>query len=93
MSAEKPKDDPIALWMLDAVADGGEIGLADVARGFGRARAKPKDPADAWRKYLNAVRQQAVHLARQGRIEIVRGGVAVDPDDFKGLVKVRLPRG
>ena len=40
---------------------------------------------------MNAVRQQMVHLARQGRIEIVRRGRPVDPNDFKGVVRLRLP--
>ena len=51
-----------------------------------------KDPPDLWRRYLQAVRQQATFLARAGRLQIVRGGKVQDPNDFKGLVKLRLPR-
>lgn len=91
LEAASAKDDPIAEWILAAVSDGSEIPLVDVARGIAKERAKPKDPPDLWRRYLTAVRQQAVHLARQGRLEILRGKTVVDPNDFKGLVKIRLP--
>lgn len=89
---DAPKDDPIAQWILGALADGKETPMVDLARGIAKERAKPKDPPDLWRRYLKAVRQQVVHLARQGRVEILRGKTVVDPNDFKGLVKVRLPR-
>lgn len=92
--AEEPKtqDDPIAQWILEALSGGDEMQLVAVARGIAKARAKPKDPPDLWRRYLTAVRQQAVNLARQGRIEILRGKTVVDPNDFKGLVKIRLTK-
>lgn len=63
----------------------------DVARAFAAARAKPGDGPQAWRRYMNAVKQQMVHLARAGRIEIIRKGQLVDPNDFKGVVRLRLP--
>jgi len=63
----------------------------DVARAFADARAKPGDPPQLWRRYLPAVKQQMVHLARTGRIEILRKGQPVDPNDFKGVVRLRLP--
>ena len=91
-SEKKQTDDPIALWILSTLADGTEKPLVALARAIAKDRAKPKDPPDLWRRYLTAVRQQAVHLARQGRLEILRGKTVVDPNDFKGLVKVRLPR-
>lgn len=87
------KDDPIAEWILAALSGGAEMALPAIARAIAADRAKLKDPPDAWRKYLTAVRQQAIHLARQGRVEILRGKTVVDPNDFKGLVKVRLAGG
>jgi hypothetical protein len=60
----------------------------------GDAKEGPEKPADVhelWRRYMNAVRQQATHLARQGRIEITRKGQPVDPKNFKGVVRLRLP--
>ena len=38
---------------------------------------------------MTAVKQQSVHLARKGRVDIVRKGQVADPDDFKGIVRVR----
>jgi hypothetical protein len=89
--APQKKDDPIALYILDAVAEGGEVTPRDVALRIAAVRARPIDPPDLWRKYLMSVNQQAKHLARQGRIDIVRKGKAVPPDEVKGLFKLRLP--
>lgn len=41
---------------------------------------------------MNPVKQQMTSLARKGAIEIVRGSVVQDPDDFRGLVRMRLPQ-
>ena len=54
-------------------------------------RRRPTDGPELWRRYMNAVRQQATHLARQGRLEILRKGQPVDPKNFKGVVRLRLP--
>ncbi|MBT4933689.1 MAG: DUF3253 domain-containing protein [Rhodospirillaceae bacterium] len=85
-------DDPVVVAILDAVAGGANPTFQDVARSIAKERAKPKDGPNLWRRYLNAVKQQAVHLAKNGRIEITRKGEAVDPKDFKGIVKMRLPQ-
>ena len=93
-SAETPKDDPVAemiLETLDGLAPGKSISLMDAARAVAETRRRPSDGPERWRRYMTAVRQQAVHLARQGRIEITRKGVPVDPNDFKGVVRLRLP--
>ena len=92
-SDKKPaKDDPIATAILKALSDGGVWSFEKVAKQIAEARRRPKDGPQLWRKYLQAVKQQAVHLARQGRIEIVRKGQVADPNDFKGIVKLRLPK-
>jgi hypothetical protein len=39
---------------------------------------------------MNPVKQQMLHLARAGQIEITRKGVVVDPEDFRGVVRMRL---
>jgi hypothetical protein len=39
---------------------------------------------------MNAVKQQMVYLARAGQIEITRKGKPVDPNNFKGVVRLRL---
>ncbi|MDA0341675.1 MAG: DUF3253 domain-containing protein, partial [Proteobacteria bacterium] len=86
--------DPVARAILDTLAGvkaGGTVTPETVARGVGTARARPSDGPNAWRRYLAAVKQQALHLARQGKIEIVRKGKPVDLADFKGVVRYRLP--
>ena len=91
---ESVKDDPVAasiLKSLYALAPGQSIGLMDAARAIADTRRRPTDPPDLWRRYMNAVRQQSIHLARQGRIEIIRKGQPVDPNNFKGVVRLRLP--
>jgi hypothetical protein len=92
--APEAKDDPVAqaiLALLAGGAPGDTYSLMDAARAYADIRRRPRDGPELWRRYMNAVRQQAVHLARQGRIEIIRKGAPVDPDDFKGVVRLRLP--
>lgn len=90
---QPPKDDPVAVAILDMLCDGKALTFKDMAMRLFEAKRKPKDRPDAWRKYMTAVKQQCVHLARQGRVDIVRKGQVADPDDFKGIVKVRLKQG
>ena len=96
MSEEKTeiteqKDDPIASEILGLLGRGKTLSFKDIAMALAEKKRKPKDGPELWRKYITAVKQQAVHLARKGRIEIVRKGQVADPDDFKGIVKLRLP--
>ncbi len=85
--------DPIAAAILEALAQTDKtLSPQDIAKTIAHARAKPKDPPDVWKKYLAAVKQQAVHLARSGRIEILRKGKPADPDNFKGVVRLRLKK-
>jgi hypothetical protein len=77
---------------LAAQKPGRALSPEAVARAVAASRAKPSDPPQLWRRYLGAVKQQAVFLARQGRIEIVRKGKPVDPNDFKGVIRLRLAR-
>lgn len=91
---DDPKpDDPLAAAILALATERGAVSPQDVARQIAAERAKPKDPPDLWRRYLTPVKQQGLHLARQGRVEIVRGSKAVEPDQAKGLYKYRLPGG
>jgi len=52
--------------------------------------AKALDP-EAWRRQLGRVRATAIGMARQGRLVIIKKGKPVDPDDFKGVIRLRLP--
>ena len=85
-------EDPVAALILLLLAEAGPQAALDpvsVAKAFAATRARPKDPPDAWRRYLPAVRQQALHLARQDRIRILRKGAPVDPHaPVKGLIKL-----
>ncbi len=90
-----PKDDPVAtaiLNYLDAIGADKSASPMDIAKAYAEMRAKPKDPPEVWRRYLTAVKQQMKHLARAGRIDITRKGEKVDPANFKGVVRLRLPQ-
>jgi len=54
------------------------------------AVARAADP-EAWRRTLGHVRAVARGLARQGRVVILRHNKPADPDDFKGVYRLRLP--
>lgn len=93
-TARDTADDPVATIILGALAAldrGGSLSVMDAARAVAEDRRRPSDGPELWRRYMTAVRQQATHLARQGRIEIVRKGKPVDPNNFKGVVRLRLP--
>lgn len=86
-------DDPVAvaiLTLLSEMEPGKTLTPEAAARSFAEGRRRRNDPPDLWRRYLNAVRQQAIHLARAGRIDILRKGKPVDPNDFKGVYRLRL---
>ncbi|MDR3441242.1 DUF3253 domain-containing protein [Telmatospirillum sp.] len=83
------QEDPIRLFLRTALADGKSKAPQELARAFHQERAKPSDPPDAWRRYMTAVRQQALSLARAGELEFVRKGKVVEPDDVKGVVRLQ----
>lgn len=99
MSAKEDKqkdDDPVAeaiLGHLESVPKGKSLDPQDIARNIAEEKAKPKDRPDLWRRYLPAVRQQAIHLGRQGRIAVLRKGKPVDPrKPVKGIIRLRMPK-
>ena len=69
--------------LLAKVAPGKSISPEDVARAA--------DP-ESWRRTLGHVRAVARGLARQGRLVILRHNKPADPDDFKGVYRLRLPQ-
>ncbi len=89
---ETAAEDPVAraiLELIETLPPGRSISPVEAARALALERARPGDPPDAWRRYLPAVRQQALHLARRGRLAILRKGKAVDPHaPFKGVVRL-----
>ena len=85
------KEDPVRIYILEAVADGSLVSPDSIAQKIANDRKKESDPDDVWRKYMLAVKQQAKSLARAGRISILRRGKPIDPNKMKGLVKLSLP--
>lgn len=70
-----------------------------VERGAGKticpseaARALGGPHPDGWGPLMKPVRAASVRLAHQGRLAILRKGRAVDPDDFRGVYRLSLPR-
>ena len=88
---DEKRPDPVAEYILEALAERGPLAPIDIARAYGEKRRRPSDKPDAWRRYMMPVKQQMLHLARAGKIEIVRKGEVVDPEDFRGIVHMRLP--
>ena len=94
--AASRKDDPLAAAILGHLAEhppGKSVTPEEVARAFAAGRATPGDPPDPWRRYLQAAREQALHLAREGRLVILRKGKPADPSHrIKGVIRLALPR-
>jgi hypothetical protein len=59
---------------------------SDIARVVGGSHP------DAWGPLMQPIRRVAVRLAKEGRLVITRKGRAVDPDDFRGVYRLGLPR-
>ena len=103
MSGQAPHDgetdgtagDPVAEAILKLLAEragGRPVSPELAAQAYAATRARPSDPPDLWRRYLTAVRQQALHLARQGQIVILRKGKPADPHKpIKGVIRLALP--
>ncbi len=73
------------LRLLAEAGAGKSISPTDVARALHAG-------AD-WNVLMTPVRRAALKLARSGAIVILRKGKPVDPDDFKGVYRLGLPRG
>ena len=43
-----------------------------------------------WRKYMPLTREVAGECARDGQLEILQKGKQVDPDSYKGPIRLRL---
>jgi hypothetical protein len=49
-------------------------------------------PGPEWHLLMTPIRRVAVRLALEGRLVIYRKGKPVDPNDFKGVYRLGLPR-
>lgn len=56
------------------------------------ARAIGGNHPDGWGPLMQPVRRVAVRLALEGRITILRKGKLADPNDFRGVYRLALPR-
>lgn len=84
-----PKADPEAieaeiLARTEAAGPGASISPSEVA-----AALAP----EAWRPLLGPIRQAAARLASAGRIEILRKGKPVPPEEMRGVVRLRRAAG
>jgi hypothetical protein len=81
----RPDIDAAILAAVTARGAGKSICPSEVARAITPA-------SEDWRHAMHPVREAARNLARAGRIAILRKGRVVDPDDFKGVIRLSLPR-
>ena len=75
--------------LLSAVAARGHDKTAcpsEVARQIGGGHP------DQWGPLMQPIRKVAVRLANEGRLIITRKGKAVDPNEFRGVYRIGLPR-
>jgi len=54
------------------------------------ARALVGGDEAAWRRLMTPVREAAIALQREGRIEILRKGKPVSPEDVRGVIRLRV---
>jgi hypothetical protein len=91
MTLSLPSDDAIEetlLAMVDARGADKTVCPSEVARALGGPHP------DGWGPLMKPVRRVAVRLTRAGRVAILRKGRPVDdPEDFRGIYRLGLPRG
>ena len=93
--AEAPKPsratiEETILRLCAEIGPGKSMDPTAAAKAFAAARGEDDL---GWRNWLAHVRPAAVGLARQGRLVIYRKGKPADPDDFRGVWRMGLPRG
>jgi hypothetical protein len=83
-------DSPQALSLEDSIlqilmcAGAGTLSAPEIAHAMA--------PAGDWYGLLVPIRRTAVALAKAGRLVIYRKGKLADPDDFRGVYRLGLPR-
>lgn len=85
---DTPAEDSPAAKAILALAR--EIGPAKTLSPIDAAQAIA--PGEDWQRALPEVRRTAVRLALEGRLVIYRKGRPVDPQDFRGVYRLGLPR-
>ena len=94
-SGGRPKKRTVREIILELAEAAGEgsIGPGDVAKVFAEERRRPGAPAQSAHRWSRIVREEAISLARAGKVTILRKGNAVDPHaPIKGVIRIRLAR-
>lgn len=71
------------LELLEARGRGASICPSEAARAV---------RAEDWQPLMERTRRAARRLVRQGLVDITQGGAVVDPDAFRGPIRVRYKR-
>ena len=90
--SRKPAKRTLEQMIIDlchAQGPGKTICPTDAARAFAAERGEDDL---GWRKWLQQVRSTAVGMSRKGDLVIYRKGKPVDPDTFRGVYRLGLPR-
>jgi hypothetical protein len=90
--SRKPSKRTLEQMIIDlcnAQGLGKTICPTDAARAFAAERGEDDL---GWRKWLQQVRSTAVGMSRKGDLVIYRKGKPVDPDTFRGVYRLGLPR-
>ncbi|CAN7352512.1 DUF3253 domain-containing protein [Bosea sp. LjRoot237] len=82
-----PTDDELAETILRLTTERSDRTTSpmDIARTIGG------DHPDGWGPLMQPIRRVAVQLMKDGKLVITRKGRPVDPDDFRGVYRLRLP--
>ncbi|MGQ4272988.1 DUF3253 domain-containing protein [Terrihabitans sp. B22-R8] len=86
MSVSEEALEQTILRMTEERGAGKSICPSEAARSAGHAAEVD------WLPLMQPVRKVAVRLAGDGKIAILRKGKPVDPDNFKGVYRLSLPR-
>jgi hypothetical protein len=80
--------DPAEQAILDLVTARGAAASICPTEAARSLAGKPAD--ESWRKFLHPVRLAAQRLAKAGRIDILRKGKPIAPEDARGVIRLRL---
>lgn len=81
-----PKLADFILNLCQSAVPSETIDPEDIAKAFAKVSANPN--VVTWEGYLLAVKDNAVKLAKEGKIRVYRKGVAVDPETLKGVYRL-----
>jgi hypothetical protein len=85
-ASDSPQTIPLEESILDVLmrAGAGTLSAPEIAHAI--------SPEGDWHGLLMPIRRVAVTLAQAGRLVIYRKGKPADPNDFRGVYRLGLPR-